>query len=254
METGACTAGNCDEQCREHEAELLIVEAGECRKLEVCAAGECREDDTADCDDHHCIKQEARQIVTRLQHDPYRDQGSNRDVQTDQDDPGGSAHSKTYIQTNSDGDNDSDQADDCSRKGLHTHTVGEHTIDDSKNDEQDGNDCRCLVAGRIADEASLSGICCCHECARNNVDEGRDNQDQHQQCEDDEEPLRSRSHRIADDLTNRLSAVAYGSEQGAEVLKAAEEDTADYAPQENREPTENGSLDRTVDRACACDG
>ena len=45
-----------------------------------------------------------------------------------------------------------------------------------------------------------------------------------------------------------------GGEQGAEVMHGTEEDTTEDAPQENRHPAEDCSLDRSVNRACAGDG
>ena len=74
------------------------------------------------------------------------------------------------------------------------------------------------------------------------------------QRKDEEERLGSLAHRVADNVADGLAAVTDGSEQRAEVMHAADKDTAKYAPQENRNPTEHGSLDRTVDRACARDG
>ena len=44
--------------------------------------------------------------------------------------------------------------------------------------------------------------------------------------------------------------MADGGEEGAEVMHGTEEDAADYYPQEDGDPAENCSLDRSVNGAC----
>ena len=103
-------------------------------------------------------------------------------------------------------------------------------------------------------KTELSCIRSCKESTRHNVYEGRDYQNQHQKRKDDEQFLGALAHGIANDLTHRLAVVTDGRKQGSEILEAAEENTADYTPQEHRYPSEYGSLDRSVDRACSRDG
>ena len=92
------------------------------------------------------------------------------------------------------------------------------------------------------------------EGAGHHVHEGGDDQDQHQQREHDEQLLGALAHGGLDDLTHGLAVIADRCEQGAEILQAAEEDTAKDAPQEYRHPAEHGGLDRPVDGARAGDG
>ena len=241
-------------QGREQGSDLRVVDH---RKLEGGSAGECGQQDAEDGDDHHRVKQEAGQIVTRLQHDPHRDQGSDGDVSADQDDPCGSAQSEAEVHADGNDGDDADDACSGSRAGLDAELVGCDTIEDGQDDEQNRDHRGGLVSVRIGDETGDQVACLIRlgvEGAGNDIDEGSDDQDQDEQREDDEQLLCSLAHGIFDDLTDRLAAMSDRCEQRTEILKAAEENAADDAPQENREPSENGCLDRAVDRACAGDG
>ena len=253
MEAGARTAGNGDEQCREQRA-ARVGPAGEGRDFELRFAGEGAADDAEDSQDHHRIEQIAGQVVTGLEQDPDRNKGGHRNVDADEDDPCGTAHRKADVEAQD--DDQDDHSDAHSRRGLGVHavTVGHQTEADRQDDEQDGNHGGCLVAGRVCDKAALAGIRQRHERTCDDVDEGRQDQDQHQQCEDDEQALCTLAHGGLDDLADGFAAVADRSEQRTEVLQAAEKDTTDDTPEEDRDPAEYRSQDRTVDRAGTGDG
>ena len=205
--------------------------------------------------DHHGVKKEAGQIVSGLQHDPYGDQGSHRDIKADQNDPCGPCHGKAHVHAQGYDDNDADDAAGGGRTGLNAEAVGHDAVDDGQNDKEHGDHSCGLVACGICHDAEGHGsVGRGKEGARHHVDEGCDDQDQDQKGKDGKEPLGPLAHGVMNELAYRLSAVTDGCEQGAEVLQAAEENTADHAPEEDRDPAENGSLDGAVDGAGARDG
>ena len=122
-----------------------------------------------------------------------------------------------------------------------------------KDDEEHGDHRGCLIVVRVRHETGLAGVSGGEEGAGDDVDEGSDDQDEDEEREDDEQCLCALAHGALDDLADGFAVIADRCEQRTEVLQTAEEDTAEYAPQEDRNPAENGCLDRAVDRAGACD-
>ena len=76
-------------------------------------------------------------VIAGLQHDPYRDQGRNGNVQTDNHNPCCSAQCQSDIQSDHQRNDNTCQSDHRSRACLHSHAVRQDTIDNGKNDEQE---------------------------------------------------------------------------------------------------------------------
>ena len=70
----------------------------------------------------------------------------------------------------------------------------------------------------------------CLEGIGNDGTEGCNNKNQGQVSEDDKELFRFASHRVCDNLTDRLSFVAQGRKQCAVIVNASKENTADEYP------------------------
>ena len=189
-----------------------------------------------------------------MEQDPDRNEGCDRDVDTDEDDPRRAAHREADVEAEDDDQDDHGDADGSRGLGAHAVLVGHHAEQDRQHDEQDGDHSGRLVAGRAGDKAALPCVGQRHECTRNDVDEGCQDQDQNEQRKDDEQALCAFTHGALDDLADGFAFVADRCEQGTEVLQAAEENAADDTPQEDRNPAEYGCQDRTVDRAGSGDG
>lgn len=83
---------------------------------------------------------------------------------------------------------------------------------------------------------------------------GRHHQDQSQIGENNEKLLCPFGHIGGNDFADGLAIVADRGKEGAEVMDAAEEDTAHQHPQGYRQPAEHGSADRACNRAGAGNG
>ena len=113
------------------------------------------------------------------------------------------------------------------------------TENDSQEDKEHGarTGSRCGCKGR------------CHD-----VSEGSHNDQERHPSEQGKEDLASTAQDGFNDLTDRLTAMANGSDQRTVVLHATEEDGTDDDPQNDRDPTEDGGRDRTHDGAGTGDG
>ena len=198
-------------------------------------------DDAQGSDGQHGVQQEGGQIVTGLQQDPHGSHGSHSDVDTDDPHPG-LAGQVDGVEVHADGDDgdDGQNADDGS--GAHGDIPAVHgkAKDDSDDDEQQGNHSHTGIGQRsgLVQNALIEGGA---EGAGHDGGEGSHDQDQGQVGEDQEQPLGAGAHVGGDDFADGLTAVTDGSEQGAEIVDTAEEDTADHDPQRAGAPAEAGS-------------
>ena len=239
VEAGACAAGNRDEQEREERLAGRVLPSVESGAFHGGSAGEGGADNGDDRNDHHGIEQEGAQVVTRLEQNPDRKQRSNRDVHSNEEHPEGTAEVQADVLTEEDDRDNAENADDGGRADLGVLAIHKETEDCSNDDEEDGGHCRGAV-GRIGRSSRINR----HEGACDNRREGGDDEDQNRQSKDDEEALGLDAHGVLHDLTNGSAVVTDGGEQGAEVMHGTEEDTTEDAPQENRHPAEDCSLDR----------
>ena len=249
VEAGAGAAGDRDEQEREQGLAGGVLPAVEGRAFHGGSTGEGTADNGDDRDDHHAIEQEGAQVVTGLEQNPDREHRSNRDVNGNEEHPEGTAEVQADILAKDNDGDDAENADDGGRADLRVLAVHEEAEDSGNDDEQDGGHCSGAVGG-IGGCRRINR----HEGACDNRREGGDDQDQNGQGEDDEQTLGLDAHGVLHDLTDRAAVVTDGGEQRAKVVHGAEEDATEDAPQENRHPAEDCSLDRSVNRACAGDG
>ena len=249
VEAGAGAAGDRDEQEREQGLAGRVLPAVEGGSFDRGGTGEGGADDGDDSDDHHAIEQEGAQVVTRLEQDPDRQQRSDRDVDRDEEHPEGTAEVQADELAEHNDENDADDADDRGRTDLGVLAVHEEAEDSGDDDEEDGGHGRGAV-GRIGGGGRIDR----NEGAGHDSGEGGDDQDQNGEGEDDEEALGLDAHGVLHDLADGAAVVTDGGEQSAEVVHGAKEDAAEHTPQENGDPTKDGSLDRSVNGAGAGDG
>ena len=278
MEAGDCAACDGDEQRREQKAgssglvrdglarlvdELLAgggVEcgigsdkAGERRNLQVGrGAHDACAHDADDSENDHAIKQIARQVVARLQENPHRGNGGDQDVHAEDDHPrviverDRDAHKRQVISDGNHDDNQDDRRDNVHGAG-NVAAARDEAVDDGDTDEDDRDHGRLLV-GEVGCRGRRGGN---DERVRNDGGECSHDQQQRQVREDAEEFLRRIVDVLRDDDGKRLALMTKRGEQGAEVMHGAEEDAANEHPQKHRHPTEDGGLNRAVNRACA---
>ena len=249
VETGTCAAGNGDKKSRKQSTDGSCP-SGKCRNIEGCTACKSTDKNPEKCKDHHSVKQEAGQIVTRLEKDPDRNQGSYCYVNSNEYDPLDTCHHETEIQSENNDCHDTDDTSDGCRQSTNAKAVCDVSVDNGKNNKQKRDHSSGLVSGRGSRNAESAFT---HKCSCNNIDKGCDNKDQHQKGKNSKKPLGSASHGITDDLTYGFSLMTDGCKQGTEILKSSEKDSSDDTPEKYRYPSEYSGLDRSVDRACACD-
>ena len=258
VEAGDRAAGDGYEQRREQVAQRStgrgegILEAGECgHRIDARMAA----DDADNGEDHHAVEQEGAQVVTGLEQDPNRRYGCDEDVNAADDHPGLVAEvDRMPVQADIHCNGDQNNADDGGNTERSVSSVNEETEEDCQNDEEDGDHrgagvcgAGCIVDSAVFKVSCLEGVCNDRAECGNDEQEG-------QVSEDDEQTLCLQTDTVFDNGANGFALVADGCEQCAEVVHTAEEDTADEHPQCNGNPTENGSLNRSVYRACAGDG
>ena len=122
MEAGDGAAGNGNEQSREHIAKGAarrgdgVFEAGERRHIQRRVAA----NDADDREDHHRIQQERAEVVTRLEQDPHRRDGSDQNVDAADDHPGLVAQiDRMPLDAEPHDQSDADNADDRNDGRVH---------------------------------------------------------------------------------------------------------------------------------------
>ena len=257
MEAGHSAAGDGHEQGGEHITQGSaagsqgIIETGESGHIHGGVAAQ----DAHNGQDDHTVQQEGAEVVTGLQQDPHGGNGSNADVQTNDDHPHGVAQvDGVPVQADVHAHGDTDHTDNGGDAQRSITTVYEEAEDDGHQDEHDGDDGGGSVGGRSLQIHSaglgISGL----EGVGNDGCESGHHQDQGQIGEDDKQLLGLGADGIADDFADGLALMPDGCEQGAEIVDAAEEDTTDEHPQHHGHPAEHSGLDGAVDGACAGDG
>ena len=257
MEAGDRAAGDGHEQGREHIAKGAarrsdgVNEAGEGGHVE----RRMRADDADEREEHHGVQQEGAEVVTRLQQDPHRRDGSHEDVDAADDHPGLVAQvDRVPLDAEPHDQGDGNNADERGHAQRRVSAVHEETEEDRQDDEQQRDDRRGRVGSRLRhiDSAALQigGL----ERVGNDGRERGHDQDQGQVREDEEQALCLLADTALNNGADGLAVVADRCKQCAEVMHTAEEDTADEDPQQHRDPAENSGLNRTVDRAGTRDG
>ena len=160
MEAGDRAAGDGHEQSREHIAKGAarrsdgVNEAGEGGHVERWM----RADDADEREEHHGVQQEGAEVVTRLQQDPHRRDGSHEDVDAADDHPGLVAEvDRVPLDAEPHDHGDGNNADERGHTERRVSAVHEETEEDRQDDEQQRNDRRGRVGGRLRhiDSAAL---------------------------------------------------------------------------------------------------
>ena len=177
------------------------------------------------------------------------------DVQTHNDHPHGVAQvDGVPVQTDVHASGDTDNTDNGGHAQRSVAAVYEEAEDNGHQDEHDGDDSGGGVCGGSRNiHSAVSGVSGL-EGVGNDRCKGSHHQDQGQIRENDEQFLSLGADGVANDLADRLALVANGSEQGTEVMHAAEEDAADEHPQHHGHPAEHSGLNGAVDGAGTGDG
>ncbi len=253
MESGNRAAGNGGEKDGEEVLGTICImdyKSG-VRREKIGVDIRMSTDDADDSHDEHRIEQERGQIVSWLQKDPYRCDGSDGDVKADEPHPGGGGEIER-MEIHADVHTESDGSDPHDGGNGHAHVTAVYSKskDNSYQDEEDGNHgyrsrsgtLRFIQYTIIIDRTKGIGYDGC---------KGSNDENQGEIGENDKELLGSLTHIGGNDFPDGLAVMTDRGKEGAEVMNAAEENAAYQYPESYREPAEHGSTDRSRNRACA---
>ena len=251
VEAGDSAAGDGGEQHGEHRSGVALgVEHGQ------AVHGGMAHHNGHGRQDQHGVQQEGGQIVTGLEQDPDGGDGGDQNVHAHDPHPrGGGQVDGVEVQADEDDGHDGDHADDGGNADGSVAAVDAVTEDDGDQDEQQGHHGHLRVGLRglhVQNAVHIGGA----EGAGHDGRESGHDQNQGQIRENDEQALGAQGHVGGDDLADGLAAVADRGEQRAEVMHAAEENTADQDPQRAGQPAEAKArgADGAGDGARAGDG
>ena len=132
MEAGNRTAGNSNEQNREEPLTVPEIKAYKRRNLH----GRLIEADAEEGGNDHQIKQEGVQVVARLQKNPNRCDGGNKDVAHHDQEPHVFRKDDREDMTDVESGSHADEAQDCTEEKRYAGTVDEQAESDSKQNEE----------------------------------------------------------------------------------------------------------------------
>ncbi len=256
MEAGNRAAGNGGKQNRENGVARAGVGIGDDLEIHGSHAAHIRprQNDCHHCKGQHCIQKEAGEVVTGLEQNPDRRNGSDGNVHAADPHPG-VRRQINGVEVHTDGDD----GHDChnARHACHSHrrvpAIDQEAEDDGDQDEQQGNHSDTGVSGRSLDVHRAALVEGRPEGARHDGSERRHHQNQGQVGENEEQHLRPLAHVDGDDFADGPAAVTHRGKQRAEVMDAAEENAADENPQRAGQPAEASRSDGTRDGAGTCD-
>ncbi len=145
VEAGAGAAGNRDEQEREERLAGRVLPSVESRSFNGCCACKGTAKNSDDSNGHHTIEQEGAQVVTRLEQNPDWQQGCNRDVYCNEDNPEGTAEVESSKLADNNNRDDADNTSDGGRADRSILAVHKETEDCSNDDKED----RCHCSGAV---------------------------------------------------------------------------------------------------------
>ena len=248
MEAGEGTAGDGDEQDREHHAGLG-GEAGEHRGGHRGLAVDAEDDDAEDGADDHDEHHDGGEVVTRLL-ERLDGHGAGEDqVDHDNGDPGVGVETQRGGHADGEHGNDHDDGDDELGDALEVELVAGPAEGDGHEREEDRDGAR-GGGGVVHGVRGLGGL---GERAADHRGEGRDDDDAEQPAEQQEQATARLADVLVDELGKRLAVVLQRGVQGAEVVDGTKEDAADEDPQDNRQPAEGHGHDRARDGASTAD-
>ena len=149
METRTSTTGNSNKQCREQEISINFP-SGKSRNFKIHISFKCRKNNTHNSNQHHSIQKERRKIITRLKHNPNRNQRSNCNVKGNKNNPASSVHHKTNIQSQNNNSNNARNSNNSSRQNFYPTFICHNSINNSKQNEQNRNHSSSLIVSRIS--------------------------------------------------------------------------------------------------------
>ena len=179
-------------------------------------ASKGRNYDSSNSKKNHCIKQERRKIVARLQHNPYRNKRSHGNVKGNNYNPSYASAAKTNIQSKNYNSDNCNNSADCRRKSFYAKAVCNKSVDYSKNNKADRNHCSRLVFRRIKNKKTcffysvsnlLSSKSRSKESACYDIYKRSNYKNQNEKRKNNEQFLRKFAHRRSDNFANRLSFV-----------------------------------------------
>lgn len=189
-------AGNGREEDREQVLYAVSIVHGEAcvSREEVRIDIRMRAYDADDGNDEHRIEKERTQVVTRLEQDPYRSDGSNRDVKADQPHPCRLGEvNRMEVHADAHAEDDSADSHHCGYCHGYMETVYDKAENDGSHNEEHrnhGNGCFDSTLFHI-DRAVFNR---CAERGSNDGSKGCNDKDQCQVREYDEELLGSLRH------------------------------------------------------------
>ena len=153
MEAGDSTAGNGYEQHGEHGVIALRrrIKGGNSRQLNAGLIN----GDACQSKSDASIQQEGVQIVTRLQQNPNRSDGSDEDISHEDVDPGSLGQNQREHVTSSDSSYQQYNANTSTNLQVHATAIYAQAKNDSQYDKQQGCSCR----SRASNEGTSNDVC-----------------------------------------------------------------------------------------------
>lgn len=226
MEAGYGAAGHSDEQYGEQIAASYL-------EAHISGSYNCRmrSDNSHNCRDHHEIQQEAVQIISRLEQNPYRRNGRNTDVNKYKTNPEALGKVNRAYKADSDADSKQNHAYNGGNNQRRILSVNQDAENNGQRNEKDG----CHGYGTIGSTLNRTGEYPGYPFAAGkaggyDIRKCSDNQQQYKPCKNGEKHLAAMADVLLNNLSQGFSLMTDGYEDGAEVLNSPEENTADNNP------------------------
>ena len=251
VEAGHRTAGDGDEQNREHGAELFVVEARKDRQIHRRVRDKQANDRACNHSDEH----EGGHVVPGLLQKPHGQHGGEEDIHKGDVAPSGLVKNQGAVHAHGKGSGDAQNTDDGFLPAGEVQLLLHKTEDDGEHHEHDGHHTGSAVGlGGVGELRHAIGHGVGVERASNHIGKGRNDDQAEQPAEQQKQLPAQLADVFFNEHTHGLAFVLDGGIQCAKVCHSAEEHAADQHPQQHRQPAERGGLNGAGDRACARDG
>ena len=216
---------------------------GKGRYLAAVKAG--AEDHANRADDDREIEEEGSEIVARLEQEPYRQRGSRKHVDAQEDVPEAGVMREDRLDPGPVASVDGAEGDDDEHHDRDGLEVDVEVIDAEAGHHRDRD-------VKAADEGHHR---VCHKGERCHGDKDGYDKYQSKDSEAEEKLFAGLADPLFDNDADRVTVMADGSYQRAHIVRTAEEDAADHTPDQRGDPAENtGRKDRSRNGTRAGDG
>ena len=251
MESGYRAACNRYEQDREKRSQALVLKSGKCRKIH----SGMRKDQSQHCPGDHSDKHKCGHKVSGLHHKPHRKYSRQENIGKCNVYPHILTQEYREIHTKYKCQDSADQSENNFFPSGKLHFVLDYAKYYCEQDKEQGYTSRrsvyLSIFGKGPDAVRycvrVKGIC-------HHVGKCGDNNQAEQPAEAEEQLPACSSDVLFNEKPHGFSVILYAGIQRSEVSHSSEENTSQYNPKKNRQPSECSRLDRTCDRAGSRDG